>query len=96
MSWRPVRAVLPAALGLALALAGACRISNEDHCVHKALEADAWCAENVKDRPFCSPCEAEQHGCVAAQPDDADCPEYTPDSHAPAETGATDATTDTE
>lgn len=96
---RPVlRAVIPAALGLALALAGACRISNEDHCVHKALEADAWCAENVAGRPFCSPCEADQHGCVAEQPDDADCPGYTPDSYHPTDSGETGATgtTDTE
>ena len=89
--WR----VIPAVLGLALAFTGACRISNEDHCVHKALEADAWCAENVEGRPFCSPCEAEQHGCVAERPDTADCPEYTPDSHTLGETGATEATTDT-
>ncbi len=94
MSWRPVRAVLPAALGLALALAGACRISNEDHCVHKALEADAWCAENVKDRPFCSPCEAEDHGCVADPPDTDECPAYTPDSYSDtASTTATGTTT---
>lgn len=75
----------------ALALA-ACRISNEDHCVHKALEADAWCAENVEARPYCSPCESERHGCVAALPDD--CDAYTPDSASdPEATGTGDTTT---
>lgn len=99
MLWRPVRAVIPAALGLALALAGACRISNEDHCVHKDLDADAWCAANVKDRPFCSPCEADHHGCVAQQPGNSDCPAYHPDGYQPSEggeTAATDAATDSE
>jgi hypothetical protein len=87
------RPVLLAALGLGLTL-GACRISNEDHCVHKALEADAWCAENVDGRPFCSPCEADEHGCVAEQPDPGDCPAYTPDSAS--DTGdATSATGET-
>lgn len=69
------------ALGLLLGLVVAfgCRISNDDHCVHKAIDSDHWCAENVPDRPFCSPCEAEQHGCVAARPDEDECPAYTPD-----------------
>jgi hypothetical protein len=65
-------------LGLALGLA--CKISNDDHCVHKAIESDAWCAEFDPVRPFCSPCEAVDHGCVADQPDPAECPDYTPDS----------------
>ena len=65
-------------LGLGFGLA--CRISNEDHCVHKAIDSDAWCAEAVPGQPFCSPCEAVDHGCVAARPDDESCPEYMPDS----------------
>ncbi|HEY0136438.1 MAG TPA: hypothetical protein VGB85_20280 [Nannocystis sp.] len=73
-----VLAVLTALLGLTLGVA--CRISNEDHCVHKALDSDAWCAEQVPGKPFCSPCEAVDHGCVAARPDDEDCPAYAPDS----------------
>ncbi len=70
---------------LALAPALACEISNDDHCVHKAIESDAWCAEFDPGRPFCSPCEAVAHGCVADRPDD--CPDYTPDT--PAGTGTT-------
>jgi hypothetical protein len=58
--------------GGVLGLAGACRISNDDHCVHKDLDGDAWCAREVPGRPFCSPCAADRHGCVAAPPDD--CP----------------------
>ncbi len=69
-----------------------CEVSNEDHCVHKAIESDAWCAVEVPDRPFCSPCVAEQHGCVATQPSAASCPRYTPDGMA--STGDTD-TSDT-
>lgn len=84
-----LRAVASVVLGLVLGLGGACRISNEDHCVHKALDADAWCAENVPDTKFCSPCEADEHGCVADRPGD-DCPAYTPDSDDT--TGATDTT----
>lgn len=72
------RTLLALALGCALGLG--CRISNEDHCVHKAIESDAWCAENEPKRPFCSPCAAARHGCVADPPDPDECPEYTPDS----------------
>jgi len=61
-------------------LALGCEVSNEDHCVHKAIESDAWCAAQVPGKPFCSPCAAEQHGCVAEQPSAAGCPRYTPDS----------------
>jgi len=75
-------------LGLALGLA--CHISNEDHCVHKAIEADAWCAAQDPTRPFCSPCEAPAHGCVATRPDADECPAYTPDSA----TAATSTTAD--
>ncbi len=75
----PSRALaLAGLLGLVLGRAG--HISNEDHCVHKALDSDAWCAENVAGRGYCSPCAAEQHGCVAERPNAAECPAYTPDS----------------
>lgn len=73
-----VLTVLATFVGLTLGFA--CRISNEDHCVHKAIDSDAWCAEEVPGKPFCSPCEAVDHGCVATRPDDADCPAYTPDA----------------
>lgn len=66
-----------ALLGLALGLA--CHISNDDHCVHRAIESDAWCAAQDPARPFCSPCEAQAHGCVAAAPDPDACPAYSPD-----------------
>ncbi len=75
----PSRALaLAGLLGLVLGLA--CHVSNDDHCVHKAIDSDAWCAENVAGRGYCSPCVAEQHGCVAERPDAAECPDYTPDS----------------
>lgn len=75
-------------LGLALGLA--CHISNDDHCVHKAIESDAWCAAQDPARPFCSPCAAPEHGCVAARPDPDECPAYTPDT--PATTGEASST----
>lgn len=60
--------------------AAACRLPNPDHCVHKAVDSDAWCAENVPARPHCSPCAHDDHGCVAAPPDPEDCPTYAPDA----------------
>jgi len=80
---RPVRL-----LAMLLLLGSACEVSNEDHCIHKAIEADAWCAAEVPGQPFCSPCVAEQHGCVATLPTLTTCPRYTPDSAA--STGDTD------
>lgn len=84
---RPVRL-----LAMLLLLGPACEVSNEDHCIHKAIEADAWCAAEVPGQPFCSPCVAEQHGCVATQPTAATCKRYTPDSAA--STGDTDTSSD--
>lgn len=67
--------------GLAgLVLLAACRLPNPEHCVHKHVDSDAWCAAHVEGRPFCSPCVAEGHGCVADAPDEAACPAYEPDS----------------
>lgn len=82
----PVTRGLGLLLGVVLGLA--CEVSNEDHCVHKAIESDAWCAAEVPGNPFCSPCVAEQHGCVAEQPTAASCPRYEPDSAGTADTMA--------
>lgn len=65
------------AAALAGAIASACRVPNEDHCLHKATDSNAWCAENEEGRDFCSPCEAENHGCVKEEPSEKECPEYT-------------------
>lgn len=78
-----MRHVLWAILALA-----ACRLPNPDHCVHKHVDSDAWCARDQPERPFCSPCAEERHGCVAAAPAEDECPAYEPDS-----TGAADSTT---
>lgn len=81
---------MPRPLLALLLLVLACEVSNEDHCVHKAIESDAWCAAEVPGKPFCSPCVAEQHGCVAKQPSEASCPRYEPDSaSAGSSTGST-------
>lgn len=61
-------------------ITGACRLPNEDHCVHKAEQSDAWCADFDPALPYCSPCAEEDHGCVAAPPDPDACPEYEPDT----------------
>lgn len=60
-----------------LALAFACRIPNENHCLHKAADQNEWCAENEEGRPFCSPCVGGHHGCVKEEPTEDECPEYT-------------------
>lgn len=77
--------------GLLLLLVGGpgCEVSNDDHCVHRAIESDAWCASEVPGKPFCSPCAAAEHGCVAEQPSPASCPRYTPDSVASTGASAT-------
>jgi hypothetical protein len=64
------------AFGSGLAFA-ACTLPNPDHCLHRSADANAWCAEHEPTRPFCSPCVAENHGCVTESPTPAECPEYT-------------------
>lgn len=98
-------AVLAAvALGSALGWAAACTVPNTDHCLHKDFDSNAWCGEHVPDRPFCSPCDGEEHGCVAQEPTAEECPEYAgpgagtgtgPDSGTDSGTG-TDAGTGTD
>lgn len=79
-----MRPVLLAILALA-----ACELPNPDHCVHKHIDSDDWCARDDPARPYCSPCEIERHGCVAARPSASECPAYEPDS-----TGADDSLKD--
>lgn len=67
--------------------AGACTIPNPDHCVHRDVHSDAWCAENSPARPWCSPCVAEDHGCVEDPPDPDACPAYEPDTTGGSTTG---------
>lgn len=72
--------VLSFSVAFAGALAfAACTLPNPDHCLHRSADANAWCAEHEPDRPFCSPCAGENHGCVAEAPTLAECPEYTAD-----------------
>ncbi len=79
-------------VGLAAATTQACRIPNDDHCVHKAVDSDAWCAMTLPERPFCSPCAAEFHGCVTVQPNPEACPDYSPDEQASSEATAAAST----
>ena len=72
-------------------VAGACRIPNPDHCVHRHIDSDAWCAETSPERPYCSPCAAEHHGCVDAPPDAEECPAYAPDTGTGSTGGGTTA-----
>ena len=86
--------LLSLALGLGLALGGAsCILPNPDHCLHKAVDTNAWCAEAHPDRPWCSPCEATHNGCVAEEPSPESCPEYS--ASPPADTG-TDSDSDSD
>lgn len=57
-------------------LAAACTLPNPDHCLHRSADANAWCAEHEPERPYCSPCAGDHHGCVAESPIPAECPEY--------------------
>jgi len=75
-----VDARLTAALAFSIGLVAACKVPNLDHCLHKATDANAWCEEEHPELPFCSPCEAENNGCVDTEPTEEGCPEYTPDS----------------
>jgi hypothetical protein len=77
------------ALLLVFSALAACRDVNLDHCLHRADDPDAWCARNVEGAPTCSPCAAEDHGCVAAAPIPDECPTYEP-----AQGTTTAATTD--
>jgi hypothetical protein len=70
--------LLPAfVLGTIFALAQACVIANPDHCFNLAIDTNAWCEAVHPDQPYCSPCKAENNGCVAEEPDPDDCPSYT-------------------
>ena len=75
----------PRCCGLAFAfvsglVASACVLPNPDHCQNLDADPNAWCSTRYADeRPYCSPCEAEHHGCVAAEPSEDECPEYTPE-----------------
>jgi hypothetical protein len=91
-----LRSFLPAfvlGLGLGGLGLGACVVPNPQHCFNLAADTNAWCAAFQPERPYCSPCAADNNGCVADEPDPDDCPAYT----APAESGTagTDTGTDT-
>lgn len=80
-------------LGLAAAgLAQACTLPNPDHCLHRAIDSNAWCAGQDAERPFCSPCAADFNGCVAEEPTPESCPSYS----APAPDTGSDSGTDDE
>ena len=78
------------AMAVALLSALACKIPNENHCLHKDSDANAWCEQRDADLPFCSPCEATNHGCVASEPTAALCPDYSQGT-----TGGSEGDTDT-
>ena len=61
-----------------------CVLRNPDHCFNLAADTNAWCADAHPEQPFCSPCEAENNGCVAEEPSEDECPEY---SAQPPDTG---------
>ena len=84
---------LPAfALGLLTSLIGSCTIANPNHCYNLGIDTNAWCAAVHPEQPYCSPCEADNNGCVADEPDPDDCPAYT----APQESGTGTETAGTE
>lgn len=87
-------------LGAVVGVVGlpACLLPNPDHCIHKAPDANAWCASVYDDRPYCSPCAAENNGCVAEEPTETSCPSYTApplDTGTDTDTGEDETGTDT-
>jgi hypothetical protein len=80
------------ALGSGLSF-GACTVANPNHCFNLAIDTNAWCAAVHPDQPYCSPCEADNNGCVADEPDPDDCPAYTAP---PAESGTAGTGTETD
>jgi hypothetical protein len=69
-------------------LAVGCRVDNPDHCLHKDSNPHAWCkAASQGERPFCSPCEGDEHGCVVDEPRERDCPAYIPPDELESEDG---------
>ncbi len=64
--------------GWALMLFGlsTCKVRNLDHCLHKQADSNAWCAQEYDARRYCSPCESANHGCVAQEPTNEICPDY--------------------
>jgi hypothetical protein len=71
---------LIAAAGFSIGMLVACKVPNLDHCLHKATDANGWCEEEHPELPYCSPCEAENNGCVGTEPTEESCPEYAPSS----------------
>ena len=81
-------------LGTAAGSTQGCVVPNPDHCLHRAIDANAWCAETFDDRGFCSPCEAENFGCVGAEPTAQECPSYSPAAPSGGSDTGTAGTTD--
>jgi hypothetical protein len=65
-------------LGATLGITHGCVVPNPDHCLHRAIDANAWCAETFDDRTFCSPCVGDNFGCVGTEPTAEECPSYSP------------------
>ncbi|MEM6293332.1 MAG: hypothetical protein AAGA54_18815 [Myxococcota bacterium] len=65
------------ALLAAAAAVSACAIDNPDHCANQDTPGNDWCGARYSARPFCSPCEAENNGCVQYEP--FTCGDYDPD-----------------
>jgi hypothetical protein len=72
----PTKLLLSLGFGVGLSL-GACILPNPNHCQNIAINPNAWCGSIYPDEPYCSPCEANNNGCVADEPDRDDCPAYT-------------------
>jgi hypothetical protein len=89
---RPVSLAFVLGLGLGGLSFGACTVPNPNHCFNLAVDTNAWCAAVHPERPYCSPCAADDNGCVADEPDPDDCPAYTAP---PAESGTAGTETGT-
>lgn len=74
------------ALALGVVLGLACKIPDPDHCANQSEPANAWCNAHYNSKSYCSPCIADNNGCVEFEP--FSCADYEPDAEMDAEMDA--------
>jgi hypothetical protein len=84
-------------VGFAMGLgASGCVLPNPNHCQNLAVDPNVWCGAHYgEERPYCSPCTADNNGCVSEEPSAEECPEYTPQPDAETDS-ETDSGTETD
>ena len=83
--------VVSLAIGFGFGLgSSACVLPNPNHCQNLAVDPNLWCSTYYgEERPYCSPCTADNNGCVSEEPSEDECPAYTPSLDTETDTGET-------